>query len=179
MAAEAATAEHAAEAGAEGAAAFPPFDASLFPHQLFWFAVTFGALYWVLSRMVLPKVASVIERREAKIKSDLDAAARENDAAEAARKATERTQAESRASARALIERMRAEAAQELAADQARVERELADKAQAEEARIAQARAKALAQVETIAADVAEDIVTRLAGPATAAPQASPQMVRA
>ena len=88
MAAEAAQGGHGVEAGAHAAeghsGVFPPFDFSLFPHQLFWFAVTFGALYWVLSRYVLPKVGSVIERRETKIKGDLDAAARENDAAEAA-----------------------------------------------------------------------------------------------
>ncbi|MBL8549180.1 MAG: hypothetical protein JNJ73_04300 [Hyphomonadaceae bacterium] len=186
MAAEAATAEHAvgghgAEAaghGAEGASAFPPFDATLFTHQLFWFAITFGALYWVLSRMVLPKIGGVIERREAKIKGDLDAAARENDAAEAARKATERTQAESRASARTLIERMRAEAAEQLAAEQARIERELSDQAAAAETRIGEMRSNALAQVDTIAKDVAEDIVTRLTKPAAAPAQAS-QKVRA
>jgi F-type H+-transporting ATPase subunit b len=184
MAAEAAQGGH-PEAGAHAAdghaGVFPPFDASLFTHQLFWFALTFGALYLILSRVALPRVADVLERRAAQIRADLDAAARESNAAEAARKQMERTQAESRAAARTLVERMRGEAQGELAAEQARLERELSEQAQAEEARIAEARARALAQVEAIAADVAEDIVARVAGPpAPAARNASPaQKVRA
>jgi F-type H+-transporting ATPase subunit b len=181
MAAEAAQGGHGAEAGGHAAGAFPPFDASLFPHQLFWFALTFGALYLVLSRIVLPQVASVLDRRAEKIRADLDSAARQSEAAEAARNEMERTQADSRAQARALVDRLRAAAQEELAADQARVERELSEQAQGEEARIAQTRARALAHIETIAGELAEEIVARVAGPAAAAPRnsSSPQKVRA
>ena len=60
-------------AAGEGASSFPPFDASLFPHQLFWFAVSFLALYILMSRVALPKIASVLAARDARIRGDLDA----------------------------------------------------------------------------------------------------------
>ena len=40
---------------------FPPFDAQTFASQLFWFALTFVALYLLMSRVALPRVGSILE----------------------------------------------------------------------------------------------------------------------
>jgi F-type H+-transporting ATPase subunit b len=151
-------------AAAHGAAAFPPFDATLFPSQLLWFAITFGALYYVVSRFVLPSVTAVVEKRAMVVKDDLDLAALESEAAERTRIEAERVSAQARADARAHVEEMRAKAQAELAAEQAKAEEELARKGAAEEARIVEARDKALAQVDAIANELAGAIVAQLAG---------------
>jgi F-type H+-transporting ATPase subunit b len=158
-------AQGAAEHGAEhGAASFPPFDASLFPHQLFWFAVSFLVLYYVMSRMALPKVAEVIATRAKTVKTDLDAAAAASSAADEARKATDASAEAGRAKARAVVDAARAEAQAQLAAEQAKVERRLADRAAVAEQRIKETRQKALADVAPIASDLAKDIVARVTG---------------
>jgi F-type H+-transporting ATPase subunit b len=166
MAAEAAhEAVDAAHGAAEhGAASFPPFDASLFPHQLFWFAVSFIALYYVMSRMALPKVAEVIAARAKTVKTDLDAAAAASNAADEARKAADAAAEAGRSKARAAVDAARAEAAAELAAEQAKVEKRLSDRAAVAEKRIAETRQKALAEVGPIANDLAKDIVARVTG---------------
>ncbi len=61
----AADAAHGAAAGGEHAASFPPFDASLFSSQLIWFAITFALLYYIVSRHILPNIASVVDKRAA------------------------------------------------------------------------------------------------------------------
>ena len=61
-------AEAAAEA-AEGTKTFPPFDASLFPHQLFWFVLSFVALYAIMAKVALPRIAAVIARPRAFVNS--------------------------------------------------------------------------------------------------------------
>ena len=81
-------AEAAAEA-AEGKKTFPPFDASLFPHQLFWFVLSFVALYAIMAKVALPRIAEVIAARDARVKGDIDAAAKASAQAEEARKAAE------------------------------------------------------------------------------------------
>jgi F-type H+-transporting ATPase subunit b len=160
-------AEAAAEAGhhaAEGAKTFPPFDATLFPHQLFWFALSFGALYLIMAKVALPRVAAVIAARDAQTKSDLDAAAKASAAAEEARKAAEQGAAAARTKARDMIEAMRTETVAGFAAEQAKVEKALAERGAAAEKRIAETRAKAMADVGPIAADLAKNIAARVTG---------------
>ncbi len=156
-------AESGAHAAAEGHSSFPPFDPATFSSQLVWFALTFGALYFILSRFVLPQVQAVLDKRASTLKSDLDKAAAESAAAEGARTEMERSAEAARARARGLIEDQRAKAAAELAAEQAKVDESLAADIRAAEARIGQARDAALAQVDALAGDLAKDIVARLA----------------
>src|SRR5512147_2336086 len=75
----------AAAHGGEGGSAFPPFDAALFASQLVWFAISFIALYVILSRFVLPKIGAVLHERASTISGDLDLAAQKSAEAEAAR----------------------------------------------------------------------------------------------
>src|SRR6185436_15347896 len=50
---------------------FPPLDSGTFAPQLVWLALTFGLLYLILKRVVLPRVGEVIEERGDRIKRDL------------------------------------------------------------------------------------------------------------
>lgn len=156
-------ADAAAAHGAEGAAAFPPFDASLFSHQLVWFALSFGALYWLMSRVALPRVEEVLSARAAKIKDDLDVAVATSTAAESAKAEAERATAEARAGARRIVDDMRAEMAAALAADRAKAEGELAARAETAQKRIDAARGEALSGIDTMASALARDIVAKLA----------------
>jgi F-type H+-transporting ATPase subunit b len=156
-------AEAAAEA-AEGKKTFPPFDASLFPHQLFWFVLSFVALYAIMAKVALPRIAAVIAARDAQVKSDIDAAAKASAQAEEARKAAEAGAAAARTKAREMIDGMRAEAIAGFAAEQAKVEKALSARGVAAEKRIAETRAKAMAEVGPIAADLAKDIAARVTG---------------
>jgi F-type H+-transporting ATPase subunit b len=159
---EAAGHAEAAAHGGEAAATFPPFDPALFSSQLVWFALCFGALYLILSRMVLPKVAAVLEARAGAISSDLDQAAQKSAAADAARVNMERAIAKARADARTMIEAARADMAAKLSAEQEQAEARLSQRINAAEAKIDAARAKALGEVGAIAETLARDIVERL-----------------
>jgi len=162
-------AEHAAAAehGGGGVATFPPFDAATFGTQLFWFALTFIALYVVLSRFVLPKVSVVLEKRAGAIKSDIDQAAQKSAEAEEARAAMERAIAKARADGRAMVDAARADITAKLTAEQEAAEKRLAERIAAAEARVDAARQKALAEVPALAEGLARDIANKIA-PASA-----------
>jgi F-type H+-transporting ATPase subunit b len=154
----------AAGAAHEAGSSFPPFDASLFPHQIIWFAVTFVALYLVMSRVVLPNVAAVLATRASTIKNDIEAAAQASANAEAARLAGEKSGADARAKARETVDAMRAQALAEFAIEQAKIEKSISERSAAAEARIAETRATAMAEVPAIAAGLAGDIAARVSG---------------
>jgi F-type H+-transporting ATPase subunit b len=163
----------AAAAGEHGASGgFPPFDALTFGTQLFWFAVTFLLLYIVVSRFVLPRVGSVLEKRAGTISGDLDAAAQKSAAAEDARVSMERAVAKARADARALVEAARADMTAKLNAEQEAAEKRLIDRIGAAEARVDAARQKAMGEVPALADALARDIADKIApANATAAPR--------
>jgi len=152
----------AAAHGGEHAATFPPFDQSLFSSQLIWFAITFAALYFVVSRFIIPNVSTVQARRAGTITSDLDAAALKSAKAEEARNAMEKATAKARADARATVDAARAEVVAKLTAEQEQAEARLAERIGAAEAKVTAARTAALAEVPGMADALARDIAAKL-----------------
>ena len=92
----------------EATPGFPPFDASTFPSQLLWFAITFIVLYVVLSRAALPQISGIIERRKARIDGDLKEAERLKGETDKAISAYETALADARKNAHAIAEETRA-----------------------------------------------------------------------
>ncbi len=168
MAAEPAaeTGHVAADAAAHGEAgsAFPPFDPTTFASQLVWFAISFVVLYFILSRLVLPRIGAVLARRASAISGDLEQAAKKSAAAEQARAGMEKAIAKARADARAMVEKARAEVQAKLGAEQEAAGARLETRIHAAEAQVNAARAKALADVPAIAEALARDIADKLAG---------------
>jgi len=148
--------------GEAGAAAFPPFETWHMPSQLFWLAILFTALYLALSRYILPKMSDTIEKRANRVASDLDEAARLNHQAVDAQKALELRLAQARAKARDTADKARDKTDAELAAETARIDADLAKKLDAADARITKLRSDAMKNVEQIAVDAADAMISRL-----------------
>src|SRR5437763_6255002 len=49
---------------------FPPFQKETFASQIVWLVITFVALYVVISRIAVPRIGGIIERRGQRIESD-------------------------------------------------------------------------------------------------------------
>lgn len=145
-------------------AAFPPFDARTFAGQLFWLAITFGALYWLMSRVALPRVGAILEERAATIARDLDGAAQMQAKAEETAQAYEKALAEARGNAQSIAQAAREAGAR--ASDERRktVEAELSAKLEQAEQTIAASKTQAMSNVRGLGSEVAIAIVSRLTG---------------
>jgi F-type H+-transporting ATPase subunit b len=143
---------------------FPPFDPRTFPSQLFWLALSFGALYFLMARIALPRIGEVIEERRDRIQRDLDEAVRLKAETDAALKSYEQSLADARGKAQGLAKETRDKLAAETEAERHRVEAELNAKLAETERRIAETKARALASVDEIAASTASDVVSLLTG---------------
>jgi len=143
----------------------PQFEfARVFWPQFVWLAVFFAILYFVVVRSTLPKLGKVMNARDDKIAGDIDAARAAKDAAdeidvryhaelEAARENARHVIAEAKAAGTKASE-TRLAAAHDVA------EAQIADAEQ----RIAAAVAEAGVQLRQVAADSAQQIVSRLTG---------------
>ena len=149
------------EAAKDGVS-FPALDLWHYPSQIFWLTLTFGILYWVLSRMVLPRMSANLERRSDTIADDLDEAARLNDQAEEAKQALEVSLAKARAGARETVQKAEDKMVEEIAAETRKVDEAIDKKLATAEARISEVRAEAMSNVQTVASDATASILKRL-----------------
>jgi F-type H+-transporting ATPase subunit b len=154
-----------AHTGADGGhGVFPPFDSSTFASQLFWLAVAFVALYLLMSRLALPRIAAIFEARRARIASDLAEAARLKAEAEAAGAAYEKALAEARGRAQTMASEARDRLAGETERNRHALEERLTARLAEADRTIAATKAAAMGQVRGIALDTAATIVRRLTG---------------
>ncbi|WP_436642927.1 F0F1 ATP synthase subunit B [Microbaculum sp. FT89] len=165
-AAEGMTEEVIADTGLEpsGTPGMPQLDFTGYAPQIVWLVITFVALYMLMSKVALPRIATVIEHRRDRIASDLDAAARLKEETDEVIAAYEAELAEARGRAHQIAAETRDKLNSELAGERAEVEAGLAKKTAEAEMRIADTKAKAMAEVDTAAADAATEIVTALTG---------------
>lgn len=149
---------------AEHGGTFPPFDPTHFPSQLLWLAISFGVFYILISRIISPRIASILETRQNTISSDLAAANKMKADADAAIEAYEKELAAAKAKANAIAGEAREAAKAKADAERAALEASLSEKIAAAEADIAGIKAKALAEVGGIAVEAARNIVQQLTG---------------
>lgn len=152
---------------AEGGAhkgVFPPLDAKSFPSQLFWLVVFFAALYLLMSRLVLPRIAGILEARRNRIEGDLARASALKDETEAALASYQKALSDARGNATDIARDTREMVNVDISKQQAALDASLAAKAADADAKIAASKAKAMASVHDIAADAATDIIASLTG---------------
>lgn len=147
-----------------GGGKFPPFDQSTFAPQLVWLAIIFGALYWVLSRVALPRIGGVIEERRERIQRDLAEAERLKAETDTALKAYEQAMADARGKAQGIARETRDGIASEIERERQKADVQIGARIAETEKQIADGKARALASVNDIAVDAAGAIVNRLIG---------------
>lgn len=142
----------------------PQLDVNAWPPQLFWLAVTFLVLYFIISKIVIPRTGGVIEGRKNQIDSDLAAAQRFKADTDKAVADYEKALADARGKAQAIAKETRDKLSAEVDKERGKLDGELAAKIAAAEKTIQETRSKALASVTELATDIATDIVSQLTG---------------
>jgi len=145
---------------------FPPFDSQTYPSQLVWLAIAFGALYVLMAKVALPRVAAILEERGRRVSEDLDQAAKLKGQTDAAIEAYEKALADAKSRAQAIAAETRDKLAFETDTRRKALEADLNTKLAAAEQQIVDGKAKAMLNVRGIAVEAAEAIVQRLAGQA-------------
>jgi len=142
----------------------PQLDLSTWPPQLFWLAVTFLALYFVISRVAIPRTGGVIALRKSTIDGDLAKAKNLKDETENAVRSYEAALADAKAKAHAIALENRNKLNTEIEAERAKLDAALGAKIAAAEKKVSASRDKALEDISVMAAEIAGDIVTQLTG---------------
>ncbi|MTI18683.1 F0F1 ATP synthase subunit B [Rhodobacteraceae bacterium RKSG542] len=143
---------------------FPPFDSTTYPSQLLWLAITFGVFYWVMAKVVLPRIGGILEDRRDRIAGDMAEASRLKKETDDAIASYEQALADARKKANNMASEARTKLSAETEAARVAAEDKLAAKLSEAEQSIAKIKADSLAQVGDIAADTTGDLVKVLIG---------------
>jgi F-type H+-transporting ATPase subunit b len=145
---------------------FPPFNSANFPSLFIWFALSFGLLYLMMSRVALPRVAGIFEARHHKMNADILAAHAKRKEADQAAADYQKTLTDARTNAQALAQETHNRLAADADAKRHALEAELSARLTAAEKQIEETKAKAMASVGQIAQETATAIVEHITGKA-------------
>lgn len=142
----------------------PQFDPSTYSSQLVWLLITFGALFLIIWKMALPRIADVRDARQRRVEDDLQKAETLRGEAEAAMAALEKSRADAMAEAQG-IHRATAQAiSEERARRLSEAASRIAAETNAAERRIADEKSRAAETIPEVAGDVVRAAVERLIG---------------
>ncbi|WP_431298289.1 F0F1 ATP synthase subunit B' [Tabrizicola sp. BL-A-41-H6] len=150
------------------AVGMPQLDFSTWPNQIFWLLVTLVVIYFVLSRIALPRIGAVLAERKGTITNDLAAAEELKLKAVAAEKAYNDALATARTEAAKIVASAKADIQKDLDAATAKADAEIAAKAAESEKTIAEIREGAVSAITEVARDTAKELVAALGGAADA-----------
>src|SRR6266508_3673567 len=142
----------------------PQFDPNTFSPQLVWLAITFLALYLLMSRLIMPRISGILSQREGRIDGNLQRAEALKEEAAQVLAAYQKAIADARAQAQAALAKAAADIAAETAAREAEFAKKMAAQTASAEAGIRAAKTQALADVRGIAGEVAALMAGKLTG---------------
>ena len=139
-------------------------DFSTYLPQVFWLVVTFIALFLIMWKIAVPRIANSLEARQKRIEDYLDRAADAKKEAEETLAAYEHAMSEARTEAQVILGAASKKITEDAEAREAELTKELNRKFADSEAGIQQAIDGAMENVRDIAVDVAADALGKLTG---------------
>jgi len=154
--------------GGTEAAGMPQLEFSTFPNQIFWLVIALLAIYFILSRIAMPRIAAVLAERQGTITNDVAAAEELKLKAVEAEEAYDKALADARAQAHQIVAEAKAEIQADLDVEIRKADAEIAAKTAESEKAIAAIRDSAAESVREVAKDTAKELVAVLGGKADA-----------
>jgi len=140
----------------------PQLDIQDFAPQIVWLVLTFIGLYFIMSRVALPRVGTILEERRSRISADLAAAAQLREETDKAIQDYEKALADAKSRAQEIGRQAREEIAADIERERAKVDETINQKLADAEKRITEMKEAAIAHVEEIATETADALVARI-----------------
>ncbi len=141
----------------------PQLCGEWFGNQIVWLVITLVVIYFILSRIALPRIAAVLAERSGTITNDIAAAEDLKQKAVEAEEAYQKALVDARAEANRIVAETKADIQKDLDKAIAEADAEIAARAAEGEKAIAEIREGAKEGAAAVAKDIAKDIVAAVA----------------
>ena len=140
----------------------PQLDFTTFIPQLFWLFLSLSFLYFILSRIALPRISDVIEERNDTITDDLDEAKSLSIEAEKVVNELKSKLEDARSSSQKTLMDERQKNLDKISSKRKKFEETISKEISSSEEKINKGKSEALKEASDLAVDIAEEIINNL-----------------
>jgi len=152
------------EAFAAESGGMPQLNPEFWVSQIFWLTITFGILYVVLSKFILPKISANLEIRKSQILDNIEAAEKQREESELKIEEYEKIVQSSKNEAKNYFKQAREKLLKNINLKKDSLEKELNLEIQKGESEIQEFRNRAPEKINKIAVETTKDLLQQLIG---------------
>ena len=142
----------------------PQLNPEFWISQIFWLTLTFGILYLVLSKLILPKISANLESRKSQILENIEAAEKQREDSETKLKEYEEIISKSRLDSKNIFNQARVKALKDINAKREVLDKQIDDEIVKAEQEIKILRESAPDKINKIAIETSSELVQKLIG---------------
>ena len=142
----------------------PQLDPEFWISQIFWLTITFGILYLVLSKFILPKISSNLELRKSKIQENIEAAEKQRESSEIKLKEYDEIILKSKIEAKNIFKNAREKTIKDINSKKEILDKQIDDEIRNAEREIEALRKVAAEKINKIAIETSSDLLKKLIG---------------
>ena len=142
----------------------PQLNPEFWISQIFWLTITFGVLYIVLSKLILPKISLNLELRKSQIQDNIEAAEKQRENSEAKLKEFDDIITKSKLRARNIYQEAREKALKEINLKREALDKQIDEEINKAEKEIDILKKNAPAKINKIAIETSAEIIRKIIG---------------
>ena len=142
----------------------PQLDPEFWFSQIFWLVVTFGILYLVLSKLILPKISDNLETRKSQVLDNLELAEKQRNESETKLKEFDDIILKSKIKAKNLFNESRKKLLDDINSKRQKLEEEIDKEVKIVEAEIEDLKKKSPEKINKIAIEASSNLINQLIG---------------
>ena len=132
--------------------------------QIFWLSLTFGILYLVLSKLILPKISANLELRKSQIQENIEAAEKQRETSESKLKEYDKIISKSKQEARNIFKDAREKVLKDINSKKEALDKQIDEEIKKAENEIDLLRRNAPEKINKIAIETSSELVKKLLG---------------
>ena len=142
----------------------PQLNPEFWISQIFWLILTFGILYVVLSKLILPKISSNLELRKSQIQENIEAAEKQRKDSESKLKEYEEIIIKSKSEAKVIFKETREKTIKDINSKREVLEKQIDEEISKAEKEINELKKAAPEKINQIAIETSSEILKNLMG---------------
>ena len=152
------------EAFAAESGGMPQLNPEFWISQIFWLTLTFGILYIILSKLILPKISDNLESRKSQILENVEAAEKQRQNSEEKLKEYEKIVLKSKMEAKSIFNQAREKALKDISAKKEVLDKQIDDEVDKAEQEIKVLQSGAAEKINKIAIETSSELIQKLIG---------------